>query len=554
VLTDLSVKNFAIVEDVRLSLGAGFTVITGETGAGKSILVDAVALLAGGRASSSLLRADADRLAVAARFELDGLSPGRREEAGLPESGELILRREVTAEGRSRAFLNDEPATARAVVRASSELVFIHGQGQERGLLDPEAPLLLLDSYGGLEELTHRVAAACSRFQAAERRRAELSETSRERDRRMDALRFEAQEIAAARLGDVDESGLASERNRLLHADRVRQLGQAALSALTEDERSAADRLGEACRAFDDLARIDPAFSGVVREADELKARISDLARAAAPAATEADADPARLAEIESVLDRISRLKKKYGPDLEDVRARGQAAEAEMASLATLDDALEECEKQAATALSEYESAADELARLRRASAAKLSAAVEKQLKELAMEKATLRIEVADRPDPVSRFGRDRAEMRFAPNPGEPERPLAQIASGGELSRAELAIESARLAKRKDPFVRTLVFDEVDAGVGGRVAEVVGRKLRELSARDQVLCVTHVPQIAALADRHLRATKAVSGGRTRAVVEELSREERIEEIARMLAGRTVTKTAREHARSLLLPR
>jgi len=556
VLRDLTIRNLAIVEDLSLELGPGFTAITGETGAGKSILVDALTLVSGGRASADLIRHESDRLTVSARF--DGVDGVPLEEAGFAApDGEIVLRREIGADGRARAFVNDAAVAAKTVAAIGERLVAIHGQGGERRLLDADAALDLVDAFGALEEKAAEVERLAREFRDVENRREELAGSRRERDRRLDLLGFEIAEIDAARLEGVDEEALASERNLLLHADRVRQLGETAAAALSEDEGSALDRIAEAHRAASELARIDGSFAEVEAEIAEIKARASDVASQVAAAAARVEADPERLAEAEDRLAKLGRLKKKYGATAADVLAWREKAAAERATLENLDDSLDDLAKKGAAALAAYDEAARALTAGRREAARKLSGAVQKSLAELAMEKAKFRVELSDEPSPVSARGRERAEILFSGNPGEPERSLSKIASGGELSRVQLAIESVLLAGRRGrarPRGRTLVFDEVDAGIGGRIAEVVARKLASLSENDQVLCVTHVPQIAARAGRHLRAVKNVVGGRTRAAVEELSGEGRVEEIARMLAGATVTPTARAHARALLAAR
>lgn len=535
-LQDLSIRNFAIIEDLNLSFEAGFTTITGETGAGKSILVDALALLAGGRASSEMLRHGADKVVICARFGIDDTRP------------EIILRREMSADGKSRAYINDEPATARAIALAAESLLAIHGQGGERGLLDAEAATDLLDGFGELSGFVQTVAEAASRFRENERRREELTASRLDRGRRLDRLRFETEEIEEARLEGVDEDALASERHRLAHAGRIRELSATALSALSEGEWPATDRVGEAFRALAELTRIDASFADLEREAGEIKSRIADLVRAAA---ISVEADPERLAALETRLEKIARLKKKYGASIVEILEYRDRASAELNLLSDPEGSLEQLEKESAKMLAQYQKVAAELSTRRGAIARQLSALVQKELEDLAMGKAKFRIDLLPRGEATSPRGNEIGVFLFAPNPGEPEKPLSRIASGGELSRVQLAVETARLSRRSHRTPRTLIFDEVDAGVGGRVAEAIGKKLKALSREDQVLCVTHVPQIAALADRQLRAVKRVSGGRTRAALEELPEQERVEEIARMLAGRAVTATAREHARVLL---
>ena len=555
-LRDLSIRNLAIVEDVSLELGEGFTAITGETGAGKSILVDALMLVSGGRASADLLRHDADRLTVSARFDgVDGLLRPLADAGIAAADGEIVVRREIGADGKGRAFVNDEAVAAKTVAAIGERLVAIHGQGGERRLLESETAVGLVDDFGVLAEKADAVARLARELRDNESRREELALSRRERDRRLDLLGFEIGEIDGAKLDGLDEEALTSERNLLLHADRVRQLGEAAGAALSEDEGSALDRIGEAHRAAAELARIDGSFSEIEAEIAEIKARASDAAAQVARAASRAEADPERLADAEDRLAKLGRLKRKYGATVGEILAWREKASAERETLEHLDDSLEEREKRGTALLASYDEAARALSAGRREAARKFSAAVQKHLAELAMEKAKFRVELSEAEERVSPRGRERGEILFSGNPGEPERPLSKIASGGELSRVQLAIESVLLAGRRGRAAgRTLVFDEVDAGIGGRIAEVVARKLVSLAETDQVLCVTHVPQIAARAGRHLRAVKRVAGGRTRAAVEELTGDERVEEIARMLAGATVTPTARAHARALLAAR
>ncbi|MGH9440789.1 MAG: DNA repair protein RecN [Thermoanaerobaculia bacterium] len=549
-LRDLSIRNFAIVENLTVAFGAGFTVITGETGAGKSILVDALTLLSGGRASAEMLRHDSEKMSVAARFDDADEVRAILEQAGVSADGDLLVRREMGSDGRGRVFVNDEPATARTVSRIGEALFAIHGQGGERRLLDPDTALDLLDESTGITALAGTVRALASGLNAVETRLRELESSRRERDRLLDRHQYEIREIDSARIEGADEAALSSERNRLLHADRIRQLGESAVSELSEDEGAAADRLGAAYRALSDLARIDSGFSDAEKECADLKVRVADLAAMARDAAVSIESDPERLAELEDRLAKLSRLKQKYGASVAEILDYRDRAQAEVETLSNLDDSLDRLGKERERARGEYFAAALDLSARRIEVSRQISALVRRELSELAMEKAKFRIEVRPQADQVAARGLDRAEILFTANPGEPERPLSKVASGGELSRVQLAIESARLRPGKSGR-RTLIFDEVDAGIGGRVAEVVGRKLKALAAKDQVLCVTHVPQIAALADRHLRAVKAVARGRTRASVEELAGEDRNEEIARMLAGETVTSTARDHARELL---
>jgi DNA repair protein RecN (Recombination protein N) len=550
VLRRLHIRNLAIVEDVALELSEGLTVITGETGAGKSILVDALALLAGGRGSSGLVRRGAEKLTVSGEFDADASARTVLADAGLPGGDQIVVRRELGADGRGRAFVEDEPAAVRTLARLGERMVAIHGQSSEQELADAEAPLEILDAYAKAEAEREATAAAAREWAQARERREALEASARTRTERLDLLEFQIREVESARPEPGEDDRLRSERQRLLHADRVRRAAGAALDALSEAEGSAADRLGEAARAFAELAAIDPAEDAHRDEADELKRRVADLAAAARDAAESIDADPDRLQSLETRLAELQRLERKHGVSGAALLERLEAWKAERAELSDVDDALDRRRRDEQKAREAYLGAARALSARRESAAAKLTAAVGRELEGLALGKARLRVALTPRSSDEPRAsGMESAQFLFAPNPGEPEKPLERIASGGELSRLQLALRAVAAGKKARG--RTFVFDEVDAGIGGRVAEVVGRRLRDLAAHDQVLCVTHVPQIAALADAHFHAEKSEVGGRTVAAVRRLDGKERVAEIARMLAGERVPATALEHARTLL---
>ena len=548
-LRRLTIRNLAIVEDLRLELSAGLTVITGETGAGKSILVDALTLLAGGRGSSDLIRPGAERLSVSGEFDVDAGARSILEEAGLPAPRTILVRRELAADGRGRAFVEDEPAAVRTLARLGDRLVAIQGQNSEQELADRQTPMELLDAFANAAAEREATAEAAAAWSAAREMVESLEGSRRDRTARLEEIGFQIREIEDAAPDAKEEQDLSAERERLLHADRIRRAGEAALAALLEEESSAADRLGEAVRAFSELASIDPRERSNLEEAQEIKRRIAELAAAARDGAARLEGDSDRLTSVETRLEKLARLKRKHGASVEELRALLERLQSEREELTNFEDALERRRKEELTARSRYLAAARALSRVRADAATRFAAAIEKELRALAMEKARFRVALTPVEESPRRAGLETAAFLFAPNPGEPEKPLEKIASGGELSRLQLAVGSitAGAARRG----RTLVFDEVDAGIGGRTAEVVGKKLRLLAQHDQVLCVTHVPQIAALADRHFRTEKNLRAGRTVATVKELSGGERVGEIARMLAGEKVPETALKHARALL---
>jgi DNA repair protein RecN (Recombination protein N) len=549
-LRRLTVRNLAIIEDLELELGGGLTVISGETGAGKSILVDALTLLAGGRGSVELVRQGAEKLVVAGEFETDGPSRAILEQSGLPAGPSVLLRREIGADGRGRAFVEDEPAAVRTLGRLSQRLIAIEGQNAELELADRESALEILDEFGSPPAEREAVARAAAGWARARDATEALEAAGRDRAARLEMLDFQIHDIESVAPAESEEAELARERERLLHADRIRRAGAAALSALSEEEGSAADRLGEAVRAFGDLVSIDPAERPHLEEAEDLKRRISDLAAHARDAAEAIEADPDRLTAIETRLERVSRIKRKYGGSVAEALGLLERMRSERAELSDLSEALERRRREEETARREFLESAGRLSKRRLAASRRLSSAIESQLSELALEKARFRVALTlTEPDAPRPRGMESAQFLFAPNPGEPEKPVDRIASGGELSRLQLAIRCAATSGQKG--TQTLVFDEVDAGIGGRTAEVVGRKLRALSRRQQVLCVTHVPQIAALADRHFVAEKREARGRTVVSVRGAEGSARVAEIARMLAGEKVPDTALRHARTLL---
>ncbi len=548
-LRRLTVKNLAIVEDLEMELEGGLTVITGETGAGKSILVDALSLLAGGRGSVELVRDGAVRLTVAGEFEADAAVRRILSEAGLPGGATLLLRREFSPDGKGRVFVEDEPASVRTLAKIGERLVAIHGQNSERELAEAAAPLELLDAFARADAESLATSEAAGAWKQAREAREALEDSRRDRGARLEMLDYQIREIRDTAPDEKEEEELLGRRERLVHADRIRSAAEAALAALSEAEGSAADRLGEAAKAFGLLAAIDPREKAHLEEIEDVKRRVADLAAAARDAAGESEGDPDLLTRIESRLERLSRLKRKYGGTLAEVLAVAERLEREREELSNIEDALGRRQKEEEASRSRYREAAGVLSAKRRAAAGKFSAAVETELQALAMEKARFRAVLEPFAEDAPRAsGLETASFLFAPNPGEASKPVERIASGGELSRLQLAIQSVAAGHGGG---RTLVFDEVDSGIGGRTAEVVGKKLKALAARGQVLCVTHVPQIAAVADRHFLAEKSQLKGRTIATVRVLEGKERVGEIARMLAGERVPETAIKHARTLL---
>ena len=550
----LRINNIALISSLELELGVGLTLLTGETGGGKSILVDSLALLLGERASADLVRSGEERAVVEAVVELDD-AEARLEPHGLPVDGsEVVLRREVHSAGRGRATVNGALVPVSVLRELAPHLAMIHGQHEPQGLLDPSRHLDLLDRFAGLAEGAE-VREAYRELRRVEDALERLRSDRRESERHREMLEFQAAEIERAALAPDEEESLRVERARLANAGRLAALSGEAYALLYDDESAAIGRLGQVYRRIGELAEIEPAFRPHAEARAALLAQLEELALLLRDYKEGLEVAPGRLDEVEARLALVERLKKKYGESVADVLAFAARCRDELGDSATPEERLAALEARRATLAASYLERAGSLSRQRRQAAAALEKAVRRELAELAMEKTRFevgfdpaRAEASPDPSRWSERGLERVEFLLSPNPGEDLRPLARIASGGELSRIMLALKSV---VHGDTPQATLVFDEVDAGIGGRVAEVVGRKLKGVAARQQVLCVTHLPQIAALADHHLAVRKHVTRGRTVTTVERLTEDERVEEIARMLGGAVVTETARTHAREML---
>jgi DNA repair protein RecN (Recombination protein N) len=595
VLTSLRVRDLAVLEDVQVSLGEGLTVLTGETGAGKSLVVDAVSLLAGERADASLVRSGAERLVVEGAFECqDARVLAALQEAGLAEDGaasgssgssfSVIVRREVAPGGKGRLFIDGSPASLKTLTEIAPRLLVLYGQAEARDLLDPSAPRELVDRFAALEVLSEKTAELHREWKLRDEDRNRIAGAGHDRVRRLEHLDFQIQEIDAVEPKPGEEEAIGAEKAVLSNVERVGQLLSDVSAALESEDGSVLTALAVARRAFQSLAEIDPAYAARVQEMTELLERASDTALTVSREVERLEADPARLAALAERLDALAKLKRKYGGTLEDVLAQREQIGRERDELADLEAALARAESAARAAFEEYRKSALALSAARAAAAPRLGKAVEAHLKDLAFLKASFAIELSRRAEAAGLFeaggesvafgphGIDQVTFTFAPNPGEPPRSLARIASGGELSRVQLALAAAMAdeeirmegkppvkgeraraprADRKTSALRTFIFDEVDAGVSGATAEAVGRKLVRLAAREQILVVTHLPQVAAAGERHFSVSKEQAGGRTRTRVTELDEEGRVEAIAAMLAGASVGQAARVQARQLL---
>ncbi|MFN7977970.1 MAG: DNA repair protein RecN [Vicinamibacterales bacterium] len=518
----LAIKNLAVIESASVEFERAFNVLTGETGAGKSMLVEAMGLLLGGRASSDLVRTGEDLASVEAQLET---ADGR----------ELLVRREITAQGRSRAFVDGQLVNAAALKALVGDLVELHGQHEHQALLDPATHLPMLDTWARLGDQAAAVASAWAVVSEATQALARAELDAGERASRLELVEFHLAELRKAAVLEGEDEALDRERDVLRHADRLKTLSAEAYALVYEQEGAALSLLAQVWKRVADLSAIDPSFAGHLQARDGIKAQLDDLALTLRDYHERFDVAPGRLAEVEDRLALLERLKRKHGPTLDDVRAKTAALERECEALTAGPQHKAAAEAALSTARAAFLEVARALSKARRAAAIKLGTALETALAELGMARARFEVRLApsEVPQTWHAGGIDTAEFFLAANPGEDPRPLARIASGGELSRIMLGFKTLDAGSQP---AKTVIFDEVDAGIGGRAASVVGEKLRSLGTRNQVLCITHLPQIAALASTHVLIEKRVRGSRTVTSVTRLDGDTREQEIARMMAG------------------
>ena len=561
-LKELRIKNFAIIDEIHVHFAEGLHVFTGETGAGKSILVEALSLALGGRASAEMIRSGQETATIEAVFDLTG-HPDIAELAkvhGLEASGdELVIRRAISA-SRNRVYVNGSLATVSVLELFGSRLVEIHGQYEQQTLLHPERQLDILDAYAGVFELRGALERHYYYLQGLRKRLAELSAQVDERTRRQQLLQFELDEIDQAKLRPDEEEELRTERHVLMHTEKLLQVTQGSSDALYAGEDTLVERLGQVLKALEDVCGIDPALKPVAEELRTALYQVEEAGRTLGDYAARVEFDPVRLSEIEERLAELSTLKRKYGPTVEDILARRDSLAKELESLQHQGVNMEALRTEIAATEQQARQQALELSERRVAVGASLAQAVERELRELSMGAARFVIAFHRTSDPAGFIavegtpvqlmptGIESVEFLFTSNPGEEPRPLAKIASGGELSRVMLALKGILAAVAQVP---TLVFDEVDTGIGGGVAEVVGRKLKALTKSCQVFCITHLPQVASRGDVHFLIEKQVVSGRTVTAVRPLSARERVDEIARMSGGLVITETTRKLAVELL---
>jgi DNA repair protein RecN (Recombination protein N) len=555
VLLELRVENYAVIDHVVVEFSPGLNLLTGETGAGKSILIDALALLLGEKATGDLIRHGADKAVVSAVFEVDDRRAAEvLEQNGLDcENCEIILRREIAAGGRGRVFVNNQPATVAVLKQLAPVLASVHAQSESILGFDAAARLKLLDLFGDCS--TEAVTSAYSGWNAIRGRMAELERGEQDKLRLVDLWSFQKKEIEGARLQSGENERLESEKRVLANAEKIYAAAMTAYDLLYEGEASASSSLRAASRQLEELARYDPKFKDALASLESARIAAEDLGATVRDYAGGINASPERLAEVEDRLATLDRLKRKYGESLAAVIAYGEDVVRKLNEIENKDELLRKLRAELSTAAAQYLSAARAISRQRADAARRLEKLVEQEVNELAM-KARFRVQVdgSDDEQNWTSSGFDQAQYLIATNPGEPLKPVEQIASGGELSRVMLALKAtieSRTHRRKNETQRTLVFDEIDIGIGGRAAEAVGKKLKELAATSQVLCITHLPQIACFADHHYLIEKKGVAGRTSTALRRLDDPERREELARMLSGAKVTETSLKHAEQML---
>ena len=548
VLTLLRIKNLALVEDLEWQLAPAFTAITGETGAGKSIIIGALQLLLGERADKSLIRTGADVCAVEAVFEgaeLEKLNP-RLSDAGVEVcDGELILKRSFSAAGANRQFINGSPTTLAVLKNLGDELVDLHGPHDHQSLLSPDKQLALLDGFAHAEELLREFGERFRALQSLRTEHAALSTAESAREQEIDLLRHQVSEITSANLSANEEEEISARYKLAANSKRLIELAGSIARRLSEADDAVLSQLAESQRLLRELEKIDPS-TGTLAEAHAASVvELSEIARSLSHYAEQLDLDPAQLAALEERVSLFETLKRKYGGSIADVISFGERAAERLRKIEGRDAELDRLNREIESARAEVERIGHALHKVRAKAAPKLSENIRANLRGLGFRQSEFEAKMTALEE-ARATGFDAVELLFSPNPGEPLKPLRTIASSGEISRLMLAIKSSLAAQDAIPL---LVFDEIDANVGGEIANAVGEKMRKLAADHQVLCITHLPQVAAAAGTHFVVTKEVTGGRTFSRLEEVKGKSRQEEIARMLGGKS--DSALKHAASLL---
>lgn len=578
----INLSNIALIDELKVDFDHGLNLLTGETGSGKSIIVDALGVLIGGRFSADLLKSGTERGFIEGLFlvkrnsEIDQLleQAGLSAEVNTVDEYELIIRREINANGRNKIFINNQLATQTLLRDLRQFLVDIHGQGEQQTLFNTDTHLELLDSFAGNDSVRDKVAGDFARLRKVEKELDGLNRDEAEKFQLVDTLRFQIDELERAQLMPGEDERLEEERRRLANVEKLTSLCQTSYERIYEDDQSALARVRQTTIELTELSEFESSFGEYLEGMESTRALLEDLSFSLRDFADKLEFSPARLAEIEDRLAELSRLKRKYGGSIENALEHLARSQDRFYQIESSDERIKQLELEREKAANDYFAVAGELHRLRVKAAKKFEQSVQKGVAEVAMENARFQVQVSDKLQPMSdklqfvadsnsgsfeqsmtdklkhigHKGSDDVEFFFSANPGEELKPLAKVASGGEASRLMLVLKTVANAAE---FPRTIVFDEIDTGIGGRVSEAVGVKLKKLSETNQVLCVTHQAQIARFADSHLTVSKEVIKNRTRVNVTRLDRNGRVEELARMLTGAEITDSARKHAKELL---
>ena len=554
-LIELRAENYAVIDHAIAVLGPGLNLLTGETGAGKSLLVDALALLMGGKSSVDVVRHGAEKAVVSCVFESTPGAEAVLEENGIDSEGnEIILRREIQAGGKSRVFVNNQPATVAVLRQLAPELALVHAQSETASSFDQAQQRILLDRFAGIS--IDDVAEAYASWYEAQNKLNDLLQGEQDRLRMVDLWAYQRKEIEAAQLAAGEDETLEAEKRVLANAKKLYAAAMSAFDQLYEGGASAEVGLRAALRNLEELVRYDNRFAEPVQQLASVRATVGDIAATVRDYAEGINASPERLAEIEDRLALLDRLKRRYGHTIDEVIAFGEDIARKLSEVEDRDEILKQLRSALEKASAQYRAAAAELSSARKAAATKLAKLAEAQINTLAMKvKFEVAVQSNQQESAWTTSGWDDVECRISTNPGEPMKQLTEIASGGELSRVMLAlkvaVEESSSKSKKKTTPRTLVFDEIDIGIGGRAAEAVGQKLKALSRGQQVLCVTHLPQIAAFADQHLAVEKREDHGRTKTQIRVLDDRARTHEVARMVSGAKVTDTSLQHAAQMI---
>ncbi len=556
-LREIHIKNFAIIDSLHVQFSERLNVVTGETGAGKSIMVDALMVALGGRAYTEFIRAGAEKAVIEAVFDLQNAEEVKQKaiEYGFletaQEESDLLIRREISRTGKNRALVNGHPATTVMITELGDLLVDIHGQHEHQFILNPDYHIELLDLYGKLLPLREELATAYRKFKKCERTLFELRDRSRERMQHLDLLRFQYEEIAKAQLKPGEDEELLQERKILTGAEQLASGAGVIHAMLYGDHGAILEKLGDVIRRLEELAKIDESLQSHLKSCESAQYHLEDIAFAIRDYAQTIEFDPYRLEDIEKRIDEINTLKRKYGNSIEEILTFSEKIGQDLEAVDARENRIADLEKEYETLRSTLQQLSHTLSRKRKHVAKEFEKQVVQELSALGMEKTQFSIDfgmAGTEKNPFTAKGIDKVEFLIAPNPGEPLKPLSKIASGGEISRVMLGLKTLLGAADRIP---TMVFDEIDTGIGGKIAEIVGKKLEHISSAHQVVCITHLPQIASKGSAHLYVEKQIEQEHTVTTIRLLPGQKRLEEIARMLGGETITKTSLQHAREML---